>query len=252
MLWVRQQRRGRQPRGTPFGGSHPDRGAQPEQQRRTRAVKTARPRWVRGRRVRGRRDRIPTEPARHRRRSSGSRIKGSLSGLDRGAGSSSVAKSETSSDADSGAKFGVQAGVDCARVLRSRPGSLTALMFSSARIRSRSPQGRELCRRDVAGVCRLPAVGAAQRDAADLAAAWWQERTGGPGCPASKDDLLHAVSRSKSCQASVTWGARRIRHPRNWRARRARRVARPSASGAGTRVASSTACTGWSTRTGRC
>ena len=50
-LWVRQQRRGRQPRGTPVGRSHPDRRAQPKQQRRTRAVKTARPPWVRGRRV---------------------------------------------------------------------------------------------------------------------------------------------------------------------------------------------------------
>ena len=48
----------------------------------------------------------------------------------------------------------------------------------------------------------------------------------------TKEDLLHAVSRSSCCQASVFRAARRIRHPRIWRARRARLVARPSASGA--------------------
>ena len=55
---------------------------------------------------------------------------------------------------------------------------------------------------------------------------WW------PGLSGTKDDLLHAVSRSSCCQASVSRAARRIRHPRSWRARRARLVARPSASGA--------------------
>lgn len=141
--------------------------------------------------------------------------------------------------ADRRSQFATEVGEMNCRVIARRPARrFAAWLPGGTRVLIRKDQDRGPRGREYVDETSPACVGSPQwvLHSATLPISPLRGGSGGPGCPATKDDLLHAVSRSTCCQASVTRGARRIRHPRSWRARRARLVVRPSASGARSRA----------------